>query len=136
MSGDLPPVVEFKDVEKTFAAGTPKAFTALRDVNFKVEDKPDEGEFIALIGPSGCGKSTILNLIQGFPVWPTPQRSTLEWFFRGPSSRWRRRQRSNASREYRGWRRVWRSGRSIHFSRTSLTFPNCNPAEAARSIRS
>jgi NitT/TauT family transport system ATP-binding protein len=63
--------VEFSGVEKTFAAGTSRAFTALKDVSFRVEDKPDVGEFIALIGPSGCGKSTILNLIQGFPdVYP------------------------------------------------------------------
>jgi NitT/TauT family transport system ATP-binding protein len=66
-----PPVVEFKKVEKTFGAGTPKAFTALRDFSFRIEDKPGVGEFISLVGPSGCGKSTILNLIQGFPdVYP------------------------------------------------------------------
>ncbi len=62
----LPPVVEFRGVSKVFNAGTPKAFTALKDVTFRVEDKPDYGEFIAIVGPSGCGKSTILNLIQGF----------------------------------------------------------------------
>lgn len=66
-----PPVVEFRQVEKTFNPGTPRAFTALRDISFTVRDKPDIGEFIALIGPSGCGKSTILNLIQGFKdVYP------------------------------------------------------------------
>ena len=68
---DLPPIVEFDHVEKTFAPDTPKAYTALKNVSFRVDDKPDVGEFIALIGPSGCGKSTILNLIQGFPdVYP------------------------------------------------------------------
>ncbi|MEM9557481.1 MAG: ABC transporter ATP-binding protein [Acidobacteriota bacterium] len=68
---ELPPVVEFRDVEKTFAAGTPEAFTALEHLSFRVEDRPGEGEFIAIIGPSGCGKSTILNLIQGFrDVYP------------------------------------------------------------------
>jgi NitT/TauT family transport system ATP-binding protein len=61
-----PPVVEFIDVEKTFAAGTPKAFTALENLSFRVDDRHGEGEFIAIVGPSGCGKSTILNLIQGF----------------------------------------------------------------------
>jgi len=66
-----PPVVEFRGVEKTFNPGTPSAFTALKDVSFRVDDKPGIGEFIALIGPSGCGKSTILNLIQGFTdVYP------------------------------------------------------------------
>ena len=64
-------VVEFKNVSKTFNPGTPRAFTALKDVTFRVDDKPDYGEFIAIVGPSGCGKSTILNLIQGFDdVYP------------------------------------------------------------------
>jgi ABC-type nitrate/sulfonate/bicarbonate transport system ATPase subunit len=62
----LPPVVEFRNVSKTFNADTPAAFTAIKDVDFRIEDKPDYGEFIAIVGPSGCGKSTILNLIQGF----------------------------------------------------------------------
>ena len=65
------PVVEFEGVEKTFNPGTPQAFTAIKDVSFRVDDEPGRGEFIALIGPSGCGKSTILNLIQGFSdVYP------------------------------------------------------------------
>ncbi len=69
--GQRPPVVEFLDVEKTFNAGTPRAFTAIQDVSFQVRDKPGTGEFVAIIGPSGCGKSTILNLIQGFSdVYP------------------------------------------------------------------
>jgi len=62
----LPPVVEFRNVSKTFNPGEPTEFTALKGVTFKVEDVPDYGEFVAIIGPSGCGKSTILNLIQGF----------------------------------------------------------------------
>jgi NitT/TauT family transport system ATP-binding protein len=69
--GTLPAVVEFRNVSKTFNAGTSQAFTALKDVSFRIEDIPDYGEFIALVGPSGCGKSTILNLIQGFTdVYP------------------------------------------------------------------
>lgn len=67
----MPPVVTFDGVEKTFNPGTPKAFTALKDVEFTVEDRPDYGEFVSIVGPSGCGKSTILNLIQGFSdVYP------------------------------------------------------------------
>jgi NitT/TauT family transport system ATP-binding protein len=61
-----PPVVEFRDVSKTFNRGKPTAFTALKDLSFRIDDIPDYGEFIAIVGPSGCGKSTILNLIQGF----------------------------------------------------------------------
>jgi NitT/TauT family transport system ATP-binding protein len=61
-----PPVVEFRDVSKTFNPGKPTEFTALKDLSFRIDDIPDYGEFIAIVGPSGCGKSTILNLIQGF----------------------------------------------------------------------
>jgi NitT/TauT family transport system ATP-binding protein len=71
------PVVEFEGVEKTFAAGTRRAYTAIRDVSFRVDDLPGYGEFIAIIGPSGCGKSTVLNLIQGFPDVYPPTRGAV-----------------------------------------------------------
>lgn len=60
-----PAVVEFRQVTKTYGAGGPKPYTAIKEVNFVVEDLPDKGEFIAILGPSGCGKSTILRLIAG-----------------------------------------------------------------------
>jgi len=67
----LPPVIEFKGVTKTFNPRAATQFTALKDINFKIEDVPSYGEFIAIVGPSGCGKSTILNLIHGFSdVYP------------------------------------------------------------------
>ena len=58
-------LVEFKNVTKTYDHGTPRAFTAIEDVSFKVSDIPGIGEFIGILGPSGCGKSTILRLIAG-----------------------------------------------------------------------
>lgn len=58
-------VVEFRGVTKTFDDGTPRAFTAIKDVNFTVRDRPGHGEFVAVLGPSGCGKSTVLRLIAG-----------------------------------------------------------------------
>src|SRR3989442_7864253 len=65
------PVVEFRNVTKTFNPGTARAYTALKDVSFAIADLPHYGEFIAILGPSGCGKSTLLNLIAGFPeVYP------------------------------------------------------------------
>ena len=68
---NAPPVVEFKDVSKTFNPGKATEFTAIKDLSFKIDDIPDYGEFIAIVGPSGCGKSTVLNLIQGFSdVYP------------------------------------------------------------------
>ena len=67
----LPPVIEFRNVTKTFNPRTPTQFTALKDVTFRIDDIPGYVEFIAIIGPSGCGKSTILNLIHGFSdVYP------------------------------------------------------------------
>jgi NitT/TauT family transport system ATP-binding protein len=58
-------------VSKTFNPGAPTQFTALKDIDFTIEDVPNYGEFIAIVGPSGCGKSTILNLIHGFAdVYP------------------------------------------------------------------
>ncbi len=62
---DFPAVVEFRDVTKTYNAGQSNQFTAIRNVNFVVEDRPNKGEFICILGPSGCGKSTILRLIAG-----------------------------------------------------------------------
>ncbi len=58
-------VVEFKNVTKTYNAGRPDAFTAVKDVTFAIPDVPGAGEFIAVLGPSGCGKSTILRMIAG-----------------------------------------------------------------------
>ena len=61
------PVVTFTNVSKTYDNG----FTAIRDVNFRIDDIPDHKEFITILGPSGCGKSTILRLIAGLrPQFP------------------------------------------------------------------
>ena len=68
----LPRVVDFRHVTKTYNAGQPNEYTAIRDVNFFVEDLPDKGEFICVLGPSGCGKSTILRLIAGLPPQHPP----------------------------------------------------------------
>jgi NitT/TauT family transport system ATP-binding protein len=73
-----PPVVEFRGVTKVFGAGTPRAYTAIKDISFVVEDKPNYGEFVAIVGPSGCGKSTLLNLIEGFSeVYPPTEGEVL-----------------------------------------------------------
>ncbi len=78
MAVDRAPIVEFRGVTKTYAAGTAKAFTAIRDVNFVVEDLPGKGEFISILGPSGCGKSTILRLIAGLaPQFPHTEGEVL-----------------------------------------------------------
>jgi ABC-type nitrate/sulfonate/bicarbonate transport system ATPase subunit len=79
-----PPVVEFRDVSKTFPGS---AQPAIQHVTFKVDDLPETGEFMALLGPSGCGKSTLLNLIAGLePVHPatTGQVLIFDQPVRGP----------------------------------------------------
>ncbi|RJO63931.1 MAG: ABC transporter ATP-binding protein [Myxococcales bacterium] len=73
-----PNVIDFKNVTKTYLKGTPKEFTAIRDVDFHVEDIVGKGEFICLLGPSGCGKSTVLKLIAGLtPQFPATEGEVL-----------------------------------------------------------
>ena len=68
---DAPKVVQFKGVSKTYAGGPKGNFTAIKDVNFDIEDLPNVGEFIPILGPSCCGKSTILRIIAGLsPQFP------------------------------------------------------------------
>jgi NitT/TauT family transport system ATP-binding protein len=65
-----PDVVTFKQVSKTFGAGT-ESKVALENINFSIEDLPNVGELIAIVGPSGCGKSTVLRIIAGLkPHFP------------------------------------------------------------------
>jgi NitT/TauT family transport system ATP-binding protein len=72
------PVVEFRQVTKTYNPGRSNEFTAIRDVQFVVEDLPDKGEFVCVLGPSGCGKSTILRLIAGLePQHPATRGDVL-----------------------------------------------------------
>lgn len=66
-----PPIIEFRNVIKTYNAGGARETTVIRDVTFAVEDLKDVGEFVAILGPSGCGKSTVLRLIAGLaPQFP------------------------------------------------------------------
>jgi len=74
VAASLPPIVQFEKVTKTYDDG----FTAIKDVTFCVDDKPNEMEFITILGPSGCGKSTILRLIAGLrPQFPATSGTVL-----------------------------------------------------------
>src|SRR5947209_5059426 len=55
------PVIDFRGVYKRFVTPSGSAYTALRDLHFRVQP----GEFCAVVGPTGCGKSTTLALISG-----------------------------------------------------------------------
>jgi len=70
----LPPIVQFEKVTKTYDDG----YTAIKDVTFCIDDKPNAMEFITILGPSGSGKSTILRLIAGLrPQHPATSGSVL-----------------------------------------------------------
>ncbi|OGL47931.1 MAG: hypothetical protein A2161_16400 [Candidatus Schekmanbacteria bacterium RBG_13_48_7] len=71
-------VVECLNVKKTFGVGTNSEFTAIRDLNFTVEDLPGKGEFIVILGPSGCGKSTVLRMIAGLEPHFPPTEGTIK----------------------------------------------------------
>ena len=86
---ERPHVVVFDRVTKTYAPGTSREFTAIKDVTFTVEDIPEKGEFICVLGPSGCGKSTVLRLIAGLEPQHPPTEGTVEVFgdpIRGPAA--------------------------------------------------
>jgi lipoprotein-releasing system ATP-binding protein len=61
-----PPIIDLRDIRKTYNAGTPVALEVLHGIDIAVR----QGEFACLIGPSGSGKSTLLNLI-GLLEWPS-----------------------------------------------------------------
>ena len=53
--------IVIENVEKTFIDTKKNEVTALKDINFAIEEE----EFVVLVGPSGCGKSTLLNIVGG-----------------------------------------------------------------------
>lgn len=60
MARNAEPIVQVKDVVKTFPMGNGE-ITILKGISFDVKD----GEFLSIVGPSGNGKSTLLNMVTG-----------------------------------------------------------------------
>ena len=57
----MAPILEVKNLEHIYSAGTPFEHVALKDVSFSVE----RGEFIGIIGHTGSGKSTLMQHLNG-----------------------------------------------------------------------
>ncbi len=60
MSTEAPPLIQIKNVSRTFRRGSEEIH-----VLFQLDLEVKAGDFLALMGPSGSGKSTLLNLIGG-----------------------------------------------------------------------
>ena len=58
----MPPIIEVRDLAKTYASGT----VALSGVTLDIR----EGEILALLGPNGAGKTTFISILCGL-VTPT-----------------------------------------------------------------
>ncbi len=55
-------IVELTGIGQSYDGG--ESFI-IKDLEFLIEDKPDQGQFIVILGMSGCGKSTLLRYIAG-----------------------------------------------------------------------
>lgn len=55
-------VIELKGINQFYDEGRVKIIEGL---DFIVEDKPAQGQFVCILGMSGCGKSTLLRYIAG-----------------------------------------------------------------------
>lgn len=53
------PLIELRDIRRTFVTGGGVEVHALRGINLKIYP----GEFVAIVGQSGSGKSTMMNLL-------------------------------------------------------------------------
>ena len=69
----MAPILEVKNLNHIYSAGTPFEHVALKDVSFCV----DSGEFIGLIGHTGSGKSTLIQHLNGL-LKPTSGQVVLD----------------------------------------------------------
>ena len=58
----LPDIIELKNINMSYDGG--KNYI-IKDLNFLIEDKPNQGQFVVILGLSGCGKSSLLRFICG-----------------------------------------------------------------------
>ncbi|MBT8231364.1 MAG: ABC transporter ATP-binding protein [Saprospiraceae bacterium] len=55
-------IIELKKISQSYDGG--KTWI-MKDCDFIIEDKPDQGQFVVILGMSGSGKSTLLRYIAG-----------------------------------------------------------------------
>ncbi|MBP6812795.1 MAG: ABC transporter ATP-binding protein [Saprospiraceae bacterium] len=55
-----PNIIHLRNISQSYDGG--KTFI-IKDLEFLVEDKPAQGQFVVILGASGCGKSTLLRYI-------------------------------------------------------------------------
>ena len=55
-------IVELRGVKQTYDGGQS---WIIKDLDFVIEDKPNQGQFVGVLGVSGSGKSTMLRYIAG-----------------------------------------------------------------------
>ena len=67
--GELPKL-DVRNLCVTYRSKKGEDVEAVRDVSFKIRNKPGVGEIVVFLGPSGCGKSTILKCLAGL-IEPT-----------------------------------------------------------------
>ncbi len=66
-------MIELKNINKKFGAGTVNETILFTDFNFRVQ----KGDFVSVIGSNGSGKTTLLNMIAG-TLFPDSGRVILE----------------------------------------------------------
>ncbi len=55
-------IIELRNISQSYDGG---ASYVIKDLDFMVEDKPAQGQFVVILGMSGSGKSTLLRYIAG-----------------------------------------------------------------------
>ncbi len=59
---ELRNIIELRNIDQSYDGGN---IEIIKGLDFLIEDKPAQGQFVVILGMSGCGKSTVLRYIAG-----------------------------------------------------------------------
>ena len=59
---ELRNIIELRNIDQSYDGGK---IEIIKGLDFLIEDKPAQGQFVVILGMSGCGKSTVLRYIAG-----------------------------------------------------------------------